>query len=110
MKYKRLIVVRKVYKWNDCLKIHGKKQQYGVKYWDNNDPVVNYNAIQLVLILSIMIGWHTNKIYFVLDYPQASVYIPKVFAFKNPYPLNPEKSDLFYFLLIRTKLPKFPKL
>ena len=22
-------------------------------------------------------------------------YIPKVFSFKNPYPLNPEKSDLF---------------
>ena len=37
-------------------------------------------------------------------------YIPKVFAFKNPYPLNPEKSDLFYFLLIRTKRPKSPKL
>ena len=37
-------------------------------------------------------------------------YIPKVFAFKNPYPLNPKKSDLFYFLLIRTKRPKLPKL
>ena len=37
-------------------------------------------------------------------------YIPKVFAFKNPYPLNPKKSDLFYFLLIRTKWPKSPKL
>ena len=37
-------------------------------------------------------------------------YISKVFAFENPYPLNPEKSDLFYFLLIRTKQPKSPKL
>ena len=37
-------------------------------------------------------------------------YIPKVFAFKNLHPLNPEKSDLFYFLLIRTKRPKSPKL
>ena len=36
-------------------------------------------------------------------------YIPKVFAFKNPYPLNPEKSDLFYFLRIRMKQPKSPK-
>ena len=36
-------------------------------------------------------------------------YIPKVFAFKYPYLLNPEKSDLFYFLLIRTKQPKLPK-
>ena len=36
-------------------------------------------------------------------------YIPKVFAFKNLYSLNPEKSDLFYFLLIRTKRPKSPK-
>ena len=37
-------------------------------------------------------------------------YIPKVFAFKNPYPLNHKKSDLFYFLLIRMKQPKSPKL
>ena len=37
-------------------------------------------------------------------------YIPNNFAFKNPYPLNPQKSDLFYFLLIRTKRPKSPKL
>ena len=32
--------------------------------------------------------------------------IPKVFAFENLYPLNTEESDLFYFLLIRTKQPK----
>ena len=37
-------------------------------------------------------------------------YIPKVFAFKNPYPLNPEKSDVFYFLLIRMKQPKSQKI
>ena len=42
--------------------------------------------------------------------PNGRGYIPKVFAFKNPYALNPEKSDLFYFLLIRTKRPKSPKL
>ena len=36
-------------------------------------------------------------------------YIPKVFAFKNLYPLNPKKSYLFYFLLICTKWPKPPK-
>ena len=29
---------------------------------------------------------------------------------ETPYPLNPEKSDLFYFLLIRTKRQKLPKL
>ena len=37
-------------------------------------------------------------------------YIPKVFAFKDSYPLNPKKSDLFYFLFIRTKRPKSSKL
>ena len=35
-------------------------------------------------------------------------YIPKFFAFKKPYPLNPEESGLFYLLLIRTKRPKSP--
>ena len=28
---------------------------------------------------------------------------------KNPYPLNPEELDVFYFLLIGTKRPKRPK-
>ena len=37
-------------------------------------------------------------------------YIPKVFSFENRYPLNPENLDLFYFLFIRTKRPKSPKL
>ena len=41
--------------------------------------------------------------------PLARGYIPKIFAFKNRYPLNPEESDLFYFLLIRTKRPISPK-
>ena len=36
-------------------------------------------------------------------------YIPKVFAFENRYPLNPEESGLFYFLLICTERPKSPK-
>ena len=42
---------------------------------------------------------------FVINIVLARGYIPKVFAFKNPYPLNPKKPDLFYFLLIRTKQP-----
>ena len=36
-------------------------------------------------------------------------YIPKIFALENPYSLNPEESDLFYFLLIRPRRPKSPK-
>ena len=43
------------------------------------------------------------KVYFI-----ARGYIPNIFAFENPYPLNPEESDLFYFLLICTKRPKSP--
>ena len=41
--------------------------------------------------------------------PLGRGYIPKAFAFENPYPLNPKESDLFYFLLIRTKRPKSTK-
>ena len=36
-------------------------------------------------------------------------YIPKIFAFKNPYALKHEKSDLFYILLICTKQPESRK-
>ena len=46
-------------------------------------------------------------IFFVSCYNRG--YIPKVFAFKKPYPLNPGKSGLFHFLLIRTKQSKSQK-
>ena len=56
--------------------------------------------------------FHTDSVQAVGKVPvdlRGRGYIPKVFAFENQYPLNPKESDLFYFLLIRTKRPKSPK-
>ena len=55
-----------------------------------------FQGLHLVLMLSV------NCTYIGPAYHR---YLPS----KNPYPLNLKESDIFYFLLIVTKLPKRPK-
>jgi hypothetical protein len=73
MRRKRRIKTREVYKWKARLNLHGGRQKQGVNYWETYAPVVTWSAIRLVLILSIMLKWHTRQIDFVLAYPQADV-------------------------------------
>lgn len=73
MKRKRRIKTREVYKWKARLNVHGGQQKYGENYWETFAPVVTWLSIRLVLILSIIFGWHTRQVDFVLAYPQAPV-------------------------------------
>ena len=73
MKRKQRIDMSKVYIWKARLNIHGIKQHYELNYWDNFAPVVTWTSIRLILILSIIMGWHTKKIDFVLAYNQDPV-------------------------------------
>ena len=99
MKHKQQIAMHKVYKWKSLLNIHGIKQQYGLNYWENYAPLVTWTDIKLILILFIMTGWHTKKIDFLLDYPQAPVKyelfmkIPKIFDVER----NPSSHSLQIF-------------
>ena len=68
-KRKRRIMTGEVYKHKVCLNIHGRKQTYGENYWQTYSPVVNWFSIRLVLILSIILSWHTRQIDFVLAFP-----------------------------------------
>ena len=70
MKRKRRISTCKVYKWSERMNIHDGKQQYGVNYWLTYATVVTWTETWLILILSIMMGWHTNQIDLLLAYPQ----------------------------------------
>ena len=62
-----------IYKHKARLNIYGGKQTYGENYWQTYSPVVNWFSVQLVLILSIILSWHTRQIDFVLAFPQADV-------------------------------------
>jgi hypothetical protein len=45
-------------------------------YWETFAPVVTWISICLVLILSILLSWHTRQIDFILAYPQAPIETP----------------------------------
>jgi hypothetical protein len=72
-KRKRRIDTREVYKHKARLNIHGGKQKHGVNYWETYSPVVNWFSIRLCLILTLICGWKTRQIDFVLAFPQAEV-------------------------------------
>ena len=73
MKRKRRIDTREVYKWKARLNIHGGKQEHGVHFWETYAPVVQWTSIRMCLILSVLQGWHTRQLDFVLAFPQADV-------------------------------------
>jgi Reverse transcriptase (RNA-dependent DNA polymerase) len=90
MKRKRRIETRKVYKHKARLNIGGHKQEYGVHYHETYSPVVRWTSIRLMLILSIIQGWSTRQLDFVMAYPQADIStdhvyieIPKGFEFEG---------------------------
>jgi hypothetical protein len=76
MKRKRRIKTREVYKWKARLNVHGGQMLHGIHYWETFSPVVTWMTIRLVLILSILLAWHTRQVDFVLAYPQAPVQAP----------------------------------
>jgi hypothetical protein len=73
MKRKRRILTRLVYKWKARLNCHGGQQEHGINFWETYSPVVNWYSIRLFLIISILRGWETRQIDFVLAFPQADV-------------------------------------
>jgi hypothetical protein len=72
-KRKRRIDTRTVYKHKSRLNIHGGKQKHGINYWETYSPVVTWFSIRLCLILTLLLGWKTRQIDFVLAFPQAEV-------------------------------------
>jgi len=62
-----------VYKHKARLAAHGGQQEYGVNYWETYAPVVSWTSIRFFLTISLLSGWHTQQIDFVLAFPQAKV-------------------------------------
>ena len=55
------------------MNIDGSKQQHGIHYWETYAPVVSWPVIRFFLILSLLRGWETRQLDFVLAYTQANV-------------------------------------
>jgi Reverse transcriptase (RNA-dependent DNA polymerase) len=87
MNRKRRLATNKIYKYKARLDVHGGQQELGINYWETYSPVVTWASIRHLLILTLMYGWNTRQIDFVLAYPQAegecNIYmrIPRDFSF-----------------------------
>ena len=76
MRRKRRINTQEVYKWKARLNVHGGQQEHGVHYWDTYAPVVTWHTVRLFLILSLLLGWQSRQLDFVMAYPQAPAEMP----------------------------------
>ena len=85
----RLINTWQVYKWKACLNVHGGQQEHRVNFWETYAPVVSWQTLRLFFIHSILKGWHSKQMDFVLAYPHAPaevplyMHFPKGYKFKN---------------------------
>ena len=76
MRRKRRINTQEVYKWKARLNVHGGQQVHGIHYWDTYAPVVTWQTVRFFLILSLILGWQSRQLDFVMAYPQAPAEIP----------------------------------
>ena len=76
MRCRRCINTQEVYKWKARLNVHGGQQEHGVHYWDTYAPVVTWQTVHLFLILSLLLGWQSRQLDFVMAYPQAPAEMP----------------------------------
>ena len=85
MRRKKRIDTRQVYKWKACLNVHGGQQEHGVNFWETYAPVVRWQILRLFFIHSILKGWHSKQMDFVLAYPHALAEVPLYMRFPKGY-------------------------
>ena len=54
------------WKWGPLPNAHGRMQTKGVNYWETYLPIVSWTMVCLVLILSLIMGWHMRSLDFVM--------------------------------------------
>ena len=73
MHRKRRIDTRQVYKWKAHLNVHGGQQEHRVNFWETYARVVSWQTSRLFFIHSILKGWHSKQMDFVLAYPHTLI-------------------------------------
>ena len=85
MHRKRRIELQEIYKWKAQLNVHGGQQVHGINYWDTYTPVVAWPVIQFFFILSIIQGWKTRQLDFIMAFPQAPIQTPLYMSIPKGY-------------------------
>ena len=85
MRRKRRIKSQEVNKWKARLNVHGGQQEHGVHYWDTYAPVVTWQTVRFFLILSLLLGWCSRQLDFVMTYTQALAEIPLYLCLPQGY-------------------------
>ena len=93
MHRKRQIDTRQVYKWKAPLNVHGGQQEHRVNFWETYAPVVSWQALRLFFIHSILKGWHSKQMDFVLAYPHAPAEVPLYMCFPKGYEFKDRISE-----------------
>ncbi len=73
MRRKRDLTTNKVIKHKARLNLHGRKQVYGMNYFETDAPVVTWFAIRLMIVFGIIFCWACWQVDVVMAYPQAPV-------------------------------------
>ena len=68
--------------------MHRGQQEHGVHYWDTYAPVVTWQTVCFFLILSILLGWQSRQLDFVMAYPQAPAEMPLYMWLPQGYKRN----------------------
>jgi hypothetical protein len=75
MRRKRDLTTNKIISHKARLNLHGRKQIYGMNYFETYAPVVTWFAIGLMIIFGIIFCWALCQVDFVMAYPQAPMEI-----------------------------------
>jgi hypothetical protein len=70
---KRDLTMNKVKSHKARLNLHGRKQVYGMNYFETYAPIVTWFAIKLMIIFGIIFCWALWQVDFVMAYPQAPI-------------------------------------
>ena len=81
-------MTQEVYKWKAQLNVHGGQQENGVHHWDTYAPVVTWQMVRFLLILSILLGWQSCQLDFVMVYPQVPAEMPLYMRLLQGYKCN----------------------
>ncbi len=75
IQHKHDITMNRIKSHKARLNLHGRKQVYGMNYFEAYVPVVTWFAIRLMIIFGIIFCWTLQQVDFVMAYPQAPIEI-----------------------------------
>ena len=74
--------------------IDGSKQQHGIDYWDTYSPVVHWSTIQMVLVLSAILGLKSCQVNYTQAFPQAPLDDPIFMQIPQGWTYDPMQQQI----------------